>query len=162
MATQIPKWATTLNDDDWKLVAFAVEVLEDRLQFGNDIDDWSDSDYERKMDRLSNMVRGWCGTRLTVKDIDDSSFNMATTRGSDMKIATYETGFADMGRISKENPCNGIELFEDDGSEDGGKRWAILSNDLPEKAVREIVGILTNWVPLISLPQRPGTAGMAN
>ena len=65
-------------------------------------------------------------------------------------------------RISKENPCNGIELFEDDGSEDGGKRWAILSNDLPEKAVREIVGILTNWVPLISLPQRPETAGMAN
>ena len=65
-------------------------------------------------------------------------------------------------RISKETPCNGIELFEDDGSEDGGKRWAILSNDLPEKAVREIVGILTNWVPLISLPQRPETAGMAN
>ena len=87
----------------------------------------------------------------------------AAQRGkSDMKIATYETGFADMQRISKENPCNGIELFEDDGSEDGGKRWAILSNDLPEKAVREIVGILTNWVPLISLPQRPGTAGMAN
>ena len=57
----------------------------------------------------------------------------AAQRGeSDMKIATYETGFADMGRISKENRCNGIELFEDDGSEDGGKRWAILSNDLPE------------------------------
>jgi hypothetical protein len=57
MATQIPKWATTLNDDDWKLVAFAAEVLEDRLQFGNDIDDWSDSEYDRNMDRLSNMVR---------------------------------------------------------------------------------------------------------
>ena len=57
MATQIPKWATTLNDDDWKLVAFAVEVLEDRLQFGNDIDDWSDSEYDRNMDRLSSMVR---------------------------------------------------------------------------------------------------------
>ena len=57
MATQIPKWATTLNDDDWKLVAFAVEVLEDRLQFGNDIDDWSESEYDRNMDRLSNMVR---------------------------------------------------------------------------------------------------------
>ena len=57
MATQIPKWATTLNDDDWKLVAFAAEVLEDRLQFGNDIDDWSDSDYDRNMDRLSSMVR---------------------------------------------------------------------------------------------------------
>tara|TARA_R100001086_G_scaffold157865_1_gene84516 strand:+ start:226 stop:420 length:195 start_codon:yes stop_codon:yes gene_type:complete len=57
MATQIPKWATTLNDDDWKLVAFAAEVLEDRLQFGNDIDDWSDSEYDRNMDRLSSMVR---------------------------------------------------------------------------------------------------------
>jgi len=57
MATQIPKWATTLNDDDWKLVAFAVEVLEDRLQFGNDIDDWSESEYDRNMDRLSSMVR---------------------------------------------------------------------------------------------------------
>ena len=57
MATQIPKWATPLNDDDWKLVAFAVEVLEDRLQFGNDIDDWSDSEYDRNMDRLSSMVR---------------------------------------------------------------------------------------------------------
>ena len=57
MATQIPKWATTLNDDDWKLVAFAVEVLEDKLQFGNDIDDWSDSEYDRNMDRLSSMVR---------------------------------------------------------------------------------------------------------
>ena len=57
MATQIPKWATTLNDDDWKLVAFAVEVLEDRLQFGNDIDDWCDSEYDRNIDRLSNMVR---------------------------------------------------------------------------------------------------------
>ena len=57
MATQIPKWATTLNDDYWKLVAFAVEVLEDRLQFGNDIDDWSESEYDRNMDRLSNMVR---------------------------------------------------------------------------------------------------------
>ena len=57
MATQIPKWATTLNDDDWKLVAFAVEVLEDRLQFGNDIDDWCDSEYDRNTDRLSNMVR---------------------------------------------------------------------------------------------------------
>ena len=57
MATQIPKWATTLNDDDWKLVAFAAEVLEDRLQFGNDIDDWSDSEYARNMERLSSMVR---------------------------------------------------------------------------------------------------------
>ena len=57
MATQIPKWATTLNDDDWKLVAFAAEVLEDRLQFGNDIDDWSDSEYDRNMERLSSMVR---------------------------------------------------------------------------------------------------------
>ncbi len=57
MATQIPKWATTLDDDDWKLVAFAAEVLEDRLQFGNDIDDWSDSEYDRNMDRLSSMVR---------------------------------------------------------------------------------------------------------
>ena len=81
----------------------------------------------------------------------------AAQRGeSDMKIATYETGFADMGRISKENPCNGIELFEDDGSEDGGKRWAILSNDLPDETVQEIVGILTK------LPQRPEPAGMAN
>ena len=57
MATQIPKCATTLNDDDWKLVAFAAEVLEDRLQFGNDIDDWSDSEYDRNMERLSSMVR---------------------------------------------------------------------------------------------------------
>ena len=57
MATQIPKWATTLNDDDWKLVAVAAEVLEDRLQFGNDIDDWSDSEYDRNMERLSSMVR---------------------------------------------------------------------------------------------------------
>ena len=85
-----------------------------------------------------------------------------------MKIETEEARFADMGCTDKKGkkirpiPVNGIELFEDDGSEDGGKRWAILSNDLPEKAVREIVGILTNWVPLISLPQRPETAGMAN
>ena len=57
MATQIPKWATTLNDDDWKLVAWAVETLENELQYGNDIDDWSDSEYDRNMDRLSSMVR---------------------------------------------------------------------------------------------------------
>tara|TARA_R110002020_G_scaffold154573_1_gene334556 strand:- start:257 stop:463 length:207 start_codon:yes stop_codon:yes gene_type:complete len=57
MATQIPKWATTLNDDDWKLVAWAVEALENELQYGNDIDDWSDSEYDRNMDRLSSMVR---------------------------------------------------------------------------------------------------------
>ena len=81
----------------------------------------------------------------------------AAQRGkNDMKIETEEARFADMGRISKENRCNGIELFEDDGSEDGGKRWAILSNDLPEETVQEIVGILTK------LPQRPEPAGMAN
>ena len=57
MATQIPKWATTLNDDDWKLVAWAVETLENELQYGNDIDDWSDSEYDRNMERLSSMVR---------------------------------------------------------------------------------------------------------
>jgi hypothetical protein len=52
-----PAWAQNLTPDDWKLVAFAVEVLEDKLQFGNDIDDWCDSEYDRNMDRLSNMVR---------------------------------------------------------------------------------------------------------
>jgi len=52
-----PTWAQNLTPDDWKLVAFAVEVLEDRLQFGNDIDDWCDSEYDRNIDRLSNMVR---------------------------------------------------------------------------------------------------------
>ena len=57
MATQIPKWATTIDDDDWKLVAWAVETLENELQYGNDIDDWSDSEYDRNMDRLSSMVR---------------------------------------------------------------------------------------------------------
>ncbi len=58
MATQIPKWATTLNDDDWKLVAWAVETLEDELQYGNDIDEWSDDDeHGRTVERLSSMVR---------------------------------------------------------------------------------------------------------
>ena len=57
MATQKPKWATTIDDDDWKLVAWAVETLENELQYGNDIDDWSDSEYDRNMDRLSSMVR---------------------------------------------------------------------------------------------------------
>ena len=81
MATQTPKWATTLNEDDWKLVAFAVETLYYRLLWGNDITDWNDSDYERKMDRLSNMVIGWCGTRLTVKDIDDWSLQYGNAEG---------------------------------------------------------------------------------
>ena len=56
MATQIPKWATTLDDDDWKLVAWAVEALENELQDGNDIDDWSDSEYDCNMHRLCTMV----------------------------------------------------------------------------------------------------------
>tara|TARA_R110002020_G_scaffold229167_3_gene439927 strand:+ start:663 stop:854 length:192 start_codon:yes stop_codon:yes gene_type:complete len=55
--TNTPTWAQNLTLDDWKLVAFAVEELEDRLQFGNDIDDWCDSEYDRNIDRLSNMVR---------------------------------------------------------------------------------------------------------
>ncbi len=79
-----------------------------------------------------------------------------------MKIETEEARFADMGCTDKKGkkirpiPVNGIELFENDGSEDGGKRWAILSNDLPEETVQEIVGILTK------LPQRLDPAGMAN
>ena len=59
-----------------------------------------------------------------------------------MKIETYESFFADMGRSGKKIPVNGIELYEDDGSEDGGKRWAILSADIPEESVKDIVTIL--------------------
>ncbi len=74
-----------------------------------------------------------------------------------MKIAMYETAFADMGRrTGKKITVNGIELYEDNGSEDGGKRWAILSNDLPEETVQEIVGILAK------LPQHLDPAGKAN
>jgi hypothetical protein len=58
MATQIPKWATTLNDDDWKLVAWAVETLEDNVQQNGDDFDWSDDDeHGRTVERLSSMVR---------------------------------------------------------------------------------------------------------
>ena len=58
MATQIPKWATTLNDDDWKLVAWAVETLEDNVQQNGDDFDWSDDDEHcRTVERLSSMVR---------------------------------------------------------------------------------------------------------
>ena len=65
-----------------------------------------------------------------------------------MKIAMYEAGFADMGRTGKTITVNGVELYEDNGSEDGGKRWAILSNDLPEETVQEIIVILTKLPPL--------------
>ena len=58
MATQIPKWATTLNDDAWKLVAWAVETLEDNVQQNGDDFDWSDDDeHGRTVERLSSMVR---------------------------------------------------------------------------------------------------------
>ena len=85
-----------------------------------------------------------------------------------MKIAMYKTSFADIAPTKKAKRwvpvrrfpgrywLTGIELFEDDGYYGGGKRWAILSNDLPEETVQEIVGILTK------LPQRSETAGKAN